>query len=106
LRHGPGCKVLDAFLEHRSAVDTLIHELIDERLRSGREARDALAALLAARSKAGAPMTRAQLRDNVMSLILAGHETAASRLTWAFQPLAHDPRVQRRRIEEIDGEVA
>ena len=40
-----------------------------------------------------------------MSLILAGHETTASQLAWAFQLLAHNPRVQRRLIEEIDGET-
>ena len=50
----------------------------------------------------GAPMTRAQLRDNAMSLILAGHETTASQLAWAFQLLAHNPGVQRSLIEEID----
>ena len=40
-----------------------------------------------------------------MSLILAGHETTASQLAWAFQLLAHNPRVQRRLIEEIDQDT-
>ncbi len=103
LRHGPGRTIWRRFQEHRSEVDTLIHALIDERRHSVDGASpDALAALLAARSTDGTPMTRAQLRDNVMSLILAGHETTASQLAWAFQLLAHNPRVQRRLIEEID----
>lgn len=105
LRHGPGRTVWRRFLRHRSEVDTLIHALIDERLDAGRAGRDALAALLAARNADGTPMTRTQLRDNVMSLILAGHETTASQLAWAFQLLAHNPRVQRRLIEEIDGDA-
>jgi cytochrome P450 len=102
LRRGPGCTVWRRFLRHRSEVDTLIHALIEERLRSGWAGHDALAALLEARNGDGTPMTAAQLRDNVMSLILAGHETTASQLAWAFQLLAHNPHVQRRVIEEID----
>jgi cytochrome P450 len=105
LRHGRGRKVWTRFLRHRSEVDTLIHTLIDERLQLGRADRDALAVLLAARNKDGIPMTRTQLRDNVMSLILAGHETTASQLAWAFQLLAHNPTVQRRLIEEIDEDT-
>ena len=38
-----------------------------------------------------------------MSIILAGHETTASQLAWAFQLLAHNPRVQQRLIEELDA---
>ncbi len=102
LRRGPGGTVWRRFLRHRSEVDTLIQTLIEERLRSGRTGRDALAALLRARNGDGTPMTEVQLRDNVMSLILAGHETTASQLAWAFQLLAHNPDVQRRVIEEID----
>jgi cytochrome P450 len=105
LRHGPGRTVWRHFLRDRSEVDTLIYALIEERLDAGQAGRDALAALLAARNADGTPMTREQLRDNVMSLILAGHETTASQLAWAFQLLAHNPRVQRRLIEEIDGDA-
>jgi cytochrome P450 len=105
LRHGPGRTVWRRFIRHRSEVDTLIHALIDERLEVGRAGRDALAALLGARNGDGTPMTRAQLRDNVMSLILAGHETTASQLAWAFQLLAHNPDAQSRLIEEIDEDA-
>lgn len=107
LRHGPGRTVWRRFIRRRSEVDALIHALIDERLEVDRDraGRDALAALLAARNGDGRPMTRAQLRDNVMSLILAGHETTASQLAWAFQLLAHNPDAQRRLIEEIDEDA-
>jgi len=103
LRHGPGRTVWEHFLEYRSATDELIRALIDERRETtaaGRE--DALAMLLAARNTDGSPMTHSQLRDNLMSLILAGHETTASQLAWAFQLLAHNPPAQTRLIEEID----
>jgi cytochrome P450 len=105
LRRGPARLVWRRFLRHRSEVDTLIYALIDERLDSDRVDCDALAVLLAARNADDTPMTSVQLRDNVMSLILAGHETTASQLAWAFQLLAHNPRVQRRLIEEIDGDT-
>jgi cytochrome P450 len=105
LRVAAGRKVWRRFLGHRSEVDALIHALIDERVRANRTGHDALGALLRARDGDGAPMSRVQLRDNVMSLILAGHETTASQLAWAFQLLAHNPRVQRRLIEEIDEDA-
>jgi cytochrome P450 len=105
LRRGPGQAVWRRFLRRRAEVDMLIYALVDERLRSGRADRDALAVLLAARNIDGTPMTRTQLRDNVMSLILAGHETTASQLAWAFQLLAHHPDVQRRLIREIDEDA-
>ena len=44
-----------------------------------------------------------QVRDDLMSIVLAGHETTASQLAWAFQLLAHNPRVQQRLIEELDA---
>ncbi len=104
LRHGPGRKVWQRFLRDRALADESIHELIDERLEGDGtvENEDALAMLLRARNPDGTSLGRSQLRDNVMSLILAGHETTASQLAWAFQLLAHNPGVQRRLIREID----
>ncbi len=106
LRHGPGQTAWKRFLSDRAGVDVLIHALIDER-RDGFEAdrQDALTMLLQARNTDGSPLTRSQLRDNVMSLILAGHETTASQLAWAFQLLAYNPVAQRRLIEEIDSDA-
>ena len=47
---------------------------------------------------------RPEIRDNLMAMILAGHETTTGELAWAFQLLAHHPAVQDRLIEEIDSE--
>jgi len=104
LRHGPGRTIWRRFLRSRAAVDELIYELIDERRGAHREgpADDALDALAAASNDDGSPRSRQQLRDNVMSLILAGHETTAAQLSWAFQLLAHNPAVLHRLIAEID----
>jgi cytochrome P450 len=59
--------------------------------------------LLEAHNQDGSPMSDRQVRDHLMSVILAGHETTAAELAWAFQLLAHNPVVQNRLIEEIDA---
>ena len=64
-----------------------------------------LGALLAASEDDGSAASRQRLRDDVMSVILAGHETTAAQLSWAFQLLAHNPAVQQRLIEEIDRDA-
>lgn len=106
LRHGPGRTVWKRFLRQRSESDDLIYALIDERRGArGAGSGDALAMLLEARNMDGSSMSRRQVRDNLMSLILAGHETTASQLAWAFQLLAHNPAVQGRLIDEIDADA-
>ena len=103
LRHGPGRRVWTRFLRDRAEVDRLIYEIIEERPHAGDGCGDMLGMLLAARNADGSRMTPRQVRDNLMSIVLAGHETTASELAWAFQLLAHNPRVQDRLIEEIDA---
>jgi cytochrome P450 len=64
---------------------------------------DLLDMLLAAENPDGSSMSDREIRDNLMSMILAGHETTTGELAWAFQLLAHNPEVQDRLIEEIDS---
>lgn len=104
LRHGPGLRIWRRFLRARAATDELIYALIDEQRAHTRAASDALGILLAARDTAGRPLSSERIRDELMSLILAGHETTSSQLAWALQLLAHNPRVQARLIEEIDND--
>ncbi len=61
--------------------------------------------LLSAEHPDGSPMPDVEIRDNLMSMVLAGHETTTGELTWAFQLLAHNPTVQERLIDEIDGQT-
>jgi cytochrome P450 len=61
-----------------------------------------LTSLLAARNADGSPFSLQQLRDNIMTIVIAGHETIASELAWIFQLLAHHPAVRRRLTSEID----
>ncbi len=105
LRHGPGRQIWERFLRHRTEADGLIYALIDKHRDIPADPGDVLTMILAARNPDGSPASRQQARDNVMSIILAGHETTASELAWSFQLLAHNPDVQRRLAREIDGEA-
>ena len=90
------------FAEMRDRADKLLFELIDERRDGDGERDDILALLLSARHEDGSPMTDTELRDELMTLLVAGHETTASELAWAFERLAREPAVLRRLVAEID----
>jgi hypothetical protein len=97
-------RVWREFLRGREEVDALLFELIAERRAAGGEERDdVLAMLLEARHEDGSPMTKQELRDELMTLLVAGHETTASELSWAFERLARMPRVAGRLAREIDS---
>jgi cytochrome P450 len=59
--------------------------------------------LLAARHEDGSPMSKQEVRDELMTLLVAGHETTASELAWAFERLARTPDVLQRLVHEIDS---
>jgi hypothetical protein len=98
-RFGPPAR-LQAIQER---VDELIYELVDERRQSGADGVDVLALLLAARDEDGSEMSREELRDELMTALVAGHETTASQLAWTFVALARAGHVQQRLIEEIEA---
>ena len=81
-------------------TDALIYELIEERRRAGEDRDDVLSMLLEARHDDGTPMSDIELRDELMTLLVAGHETTASALAWAFERIARTPRVAERLAEE------
>jgi cytochrome P450 len=102
LRHLPGWRATwNALVRRRGEVDELIFALIRRRRRARRELDDMLGRLLAASNLDGSPMSDRQIRDNLVSVLVAGHETTASELAWAFQLLAHNPVVQERLAEEL-----
>jgi cytochrome P450 len=102
-RHLPSVRRFDATMVQ---ADRLIFRLIDERRAAtgeGSEPReDILAMLLDARHEDQSPMSPQELRDELMTALVAGHETTASQLAWGFDRLAHEPRVMKRLREEID----
>ena len=68
------------------------------------EREDILSLLLQARDEDGNEMTDTELRDELVTLLLAGHETTATSVAWAIERLARHPGVLRRLVAEIDGE--
>jgi hypothetical protein len=104
-------------------ADALIFELIEQRrgedatrasadvgpradagLSTGGDARaDVLGLLLAAKHEDGSPMSPVELRDELITALVAGHETTASQLAWAFALLSRAPEVQQRLIAELDA---
>jgi cytochrome P450 len=91
------------FLNLQEPADAMIFELIDERRREDGERDDILTMLLAARHEDGSPMSAQELRDELMTLLVAGHETTASALAWGFERLAREPAVLSRLVDEVDG---
>ncbi|HET9163932.1 MAG TPA: cytochrome P450 [Solirubrobacterales bacterium] len=85
------------FLAAREALDAFIYEEIAlHRAESGSkegEADDVLSLLMAARHEDGSPMSDAELRDELVTILAAGHETTATGLAWAMERLLRNPRV-------------
>ena len=82
-------------------LDAVVYRLIREGRARGTDRGDVLSILLLARDEAGG-LTDAQIRDEVMTLLLAGHETTANALTWTWYHLARNPEALRRLEAEID----
>jgi cytochrome P450 len=91
------------FVRVRGEADELVYEQIDERRHSDEDREDVLAMLLDARHEDGTEMSREEIRDELMTALVAGHETTASELAWAFERLAREPRVLQRLHDEIDS---
>ncbi len=90
------------FARVREETNEQIQALIDDR-RQGDDGEDVLSMLLTARHEDGSPMSDAELRDELMTLLVAGHETTATELSWAFERLVRSPDVLATLVDEIDS---
>lgn len=88
------------FQQQRRDLDALLDAIIAQRRQHDAQHTDVLELLISARPH-GCQLPGREIADNLLSLLVAGHETTASALAWAFQLLAHNPEVQRRLAEEI-----
>ena len=91
------------FRRVRRRLDAPIYRIIAERRASGEDRGDLLSMLLAARDDDGSAMDDLQLRDEAMTLFLAGHETTANLLAWTWWLLARHPDVEARLHAEVDA---
>src|SRR5579863_10154436 len=87
-------------------IENVLYRIIAEKRSSGRDAGDLLSMLLAAQDEDGSRMTDQQLRDEAITLFLAGHETTANTLAWSWWLLAQNPRVEAKLHEELDAVLA
>jgi cytochrome P450 len=91
------------FQKARAAIDRLLGELIEARRRGDARNPDLLQMLVdAVDDETGERMTATQLRDEVVTMFIAGHETTASALAWTFYLLSLHPAIRERLWEELD----
>lgn len=91
------------FLRQRQQVDALLYaEIAERREQHNLERMDILSLLMSARDEQGNPMTDLELRDELMALMFAGHETTATAMSWALYWLHHLPDVREKLLQELD----
>lgn len=87
----------------RKTLDSIIFRIIDERRRSGEDTGDLLSMLLAARDEGdGGQMSDEQIRDEALTLFLAGHETTAVAMTWTWYLLSQNQEAEARFHTELE----
>ena len=92
------------FEQAKSVLDQTVYRMIQQHRAAGTNCSpDLLGALLNAHDEQGEPLSDAQLRDEVLTLLLAGHETTAIGLTWTWYLLARHPSCEARLHTEIDS---
>lgn len=90
------------FRKARRVLDEIVYAIIAERRASGEDHGDALSMLLASRdAESGEGIDDEQVRDEVMTLFIAGHETTANLLSWAWYLLAQHPGIHDRLADEL-----
>ncbi len=92
------------FLRRRQQTDNLLYEEMQQRRAHPDPNRtDILSLLMAARDEAGEAMTDEELRDELMTLLLAGHETTATAIAWALYWIHKLPSVREKLLQELDS---
>lgn len=92
------------FNRARDTLNEVIYGIINERRASGEDKGDLLSMLLMAQDEEdGTGMTDEQVRDEALTLFLAGHETTANALTFTWYLLSENPEVEKKLHEEIDS---
>jgi cytochrome P450 len=91
-----------AFRRAVRQIDETVYGIIAARRKNAPDSGDLLSMLMQARDEDGSRMTDKQLRDEVMTFLLAGHETTALTLTWTWHLLSQHPSVEERLQEELE----
>ncbi len=91
------------FSRRRAAFDAWVDELVTARRAGGDPGTDVLGTLLEARYEDGAPMDDSEIRDQLMTLLLAGYETTATAVAWGVYWLLREPATLARLRQELDA---
>ena len=86
-------------------IDKVLRDVIERHEREGLDVGDAVSMLVAARDEAGEGLTTSQIRDHLLTLFVAGHETSANALAWTFYLLAMHPEATRKLLSELDAQL-
>ncbi|WP_433655231.1 cytochrome P450 [Nocardia sp. CA-128927] len=91
------------FLKLRKRADALLAEAVEERRNSGEHGDDLLSVLLGITHEDGSPLSATELRDEIMTIFIAGTETTTVAIAWAFEYLSCDRAALDRLVAEIDA---
>lgn len=91
------------FAQSKASIHAIIQRIIDEHRQRGEDTGDLISAMLRAQDEDGAHMTDAQLKDEVTTLFVAGHETTAVALFHTWYVLTQYPAVERKLHDELDA---
>ena len=92
------------FVRARARADELVYaEISERRAADGADRGDVLSTLLAATHEDGSPMSDEEVHDELMTLLVAGHETTATELAWALERLARAPEALATLVDEVDS---
>lgn len=92
------------FLKLKRQLDELLYAEIDDRLQHPHSSRtDILSMLMASRTEDGEALTKQELRDELMALLLAGHETTATAIAWSLYWIHRDPSIKEKLLTELDA---
>ena len=89
------------FRQVAKRMQDLISSIVQQRRASEEDTTDLLSMLLQARDEDGQPMSDQQLQHEIMTLLIAGHETTANALTWALYLLAQHPDIEEQLLAEL-----
>ncbi len=95
-----------AFAKAVETLDRIAYRIIDERKQSGERGDDAVSMLLDARYEDGTEVARERIRNELITLLAAGHETTANALSWTLMRLSQHPDVARKMAEEVERVLA
>ncbi|MCU0533587.1 MAG: cytochrome P450 [Hydrococcus sp. Prado102] len=92
------------FVRQRQQIDDLLYaEIAERRANPDRDRADILSMLMSARDEEGQPMSDRELRDELMALMFAGHETTATAMAWALYWTHYLPEVRDKILSEFNG---